>query len=437
MLCLHVSRAHPDTGRQAVFARFGYPGYPKSDLVMSAKVLTPLAVKAAKPKRQRYEIPDGGAVGLYLVVQPSGVKSWAHRYGFNGTRRKDTLGSVSEVSLGEARRLVAEARHLREQGIDPAAQRRAAHATTVEMAERHETDSVEALSRLFIERYAKKRRTWQQTEDTFRRLILPKWRGRTVHDVKRRDVIDLAEGIATDRPYMANRTLATLSKFFAWCVACDILEVSPASGIEAPGREVTRDRILDDDELRRLWIAAGDPAEGLFGVLARLLLLTGQRRGEVSGMRWSEIGDDHIWRLPGARTKNGKPHQVPLAPAAWDLIQAQPRFAGSDFVLTFDGTRPISGFGRAKRRLSAKAGITADWRLHDLRRSCASGLQRLGVRAEVIERCLNHIGGLYRGVSGTYQRDPLIEETTAALERWADHVEQLVTGKPAKILKLR
>jgi integrase len=405
---------------------------------MNAKAITPLAVKAAKPKRQRYEIPDRGAVGLYLVVQPSGVKSWAHRYPFNGQRRKDTLGSASEISLAQARRLVAEARHLREQGIDPAAQRHAARAIAVEMAERSETDSVAALATLFIERHAKKRRTWKQTEDTFHRLILPKWRGRTVHDIRRRDIIELVEGIATDRPYMANRTLATLSKFFGWCVARDIIEVSPASGIEAPGREVARERVLDDDELRRLWIAAGDPAEGPFGVLVRLLISTGQRRGEVSGMRFSELGDGRIWRIPGSRTKNGKAHQVPLVPAAWDLIQAQPRFSDSDFVLTVDGTRPIIGFGRAKRRLSAKAGIEAgSWRLHDLRRTCASGLQRLGVRAEVIERCLNHISGLYRGVSGTYQRDPLIEEVTTALERWADHIGRLVSGRPAKVVKLR
>ena len=405
---------------------------------MNTKVITPLAVKAAKPKPQRYEIPDAGARGLYLVVQPSGSKSWAHRYPFNGERRKDTLGSASDLTLAAARRLVAEARHQLEQGIDPAAHRRAAHATAVEMAERHETDSVEALAALFIERHAKKRRTWQQTEDTFRRLILPQWRGRTVHDIRRRDVIELVEGIATDRPYMANRTLATLSKFFGWCVARDILEVSPASGIDQPGQETARERVLSDDELRRLWLAAGDPPEGSFGLMVKLLLLLGQRRGEVAGMRWSEIGDDRIWRLSGARTKNGKSHQVPLASPAWSLIQAQPRFVDSDFVLTLDGRRPIIGFGRAKRRLSGKAGIAADsWRLHDLRRTSASGLQRLGVRAEVIERCLNHISGIYRGVSGTYQRDLLIEETTAALERWADHVEQLVTGKPAKVLKLR
>ena len=406
---------------------------------MTAKVLTPLAVKAAKPKSTRCEIPDGGALGLYLIVQPSGAKSWAHRYPFNGVRRKDTLGGADDVSLAEARRFVAEARHLIEQGVDPTAHRRNARTAAAEAAERSETDSVAAQAALFIERYAKRRlRTWAQTEDTFRRLILPKWRGRTVHDIRRRHVIELIEGIAVDNgPHMANRTLAVLSKFFKWLVARDVIESSPANGVDRPGQEVRRERTLDDDELRRLYLAAGDPAEGPFGVLVRLLALTGQRRGEVAAMRWSEIGDDRIWRLPGSRTKNGKPHLVPLAPVAWDLIQAQPRFVNSDYVLAAKGVRSIN-FAHAKRRLCAKAAIEIDsWRLHDLRRTCASGMQRLGVRAEVIERCLNHSGGIYRGVAGIYQRDPLIEETTAALARWADHVEQLVTGEPAKILKLR
>jgi integrase len=404
---------------------------------MSAKMLTPLAVKAAKPKPKRYEVADSGTVGLYLVVQPSGAKSWAHRYPFDGERRKDTLGSVSDVSLAAARRLVAEARHQREQGIDPADHRRAAHAASVEMAEQQETDSVAALAALFIERHAKKRRTWKQTEDTFRRLILPKWRSRTVHEIRRRDIIELVEGIATNRPYTANRTLAVLSKFFNWLVARDVIDASPASGIERPGQEHARDRILSDDELRRLYRAAADPVQGPFGAMVQLLTLTAQRRGEVSGMRFSEIGDDGIWRLPGSRTKNGKPHNVPLVAAAQEIIAAQPRFVDADFVLSIDGTQPFTGFAYAKRRLSVKAGLKADsWRLHDLRRSCASGLQRLGVRAEVIERCLNHVSGLYRGVSGTYQRDPLIDETRAALERWADHIEQLVTGKAAKVVKL-
>jgi integrase len=360
------------------------------------------------------------------------VAPWARRYRFNGRTGKHTLGGVVDITLAQARAQAAEVGRLIEQGIDPAARARDTHRPVVD------DDSVEALAALFIERHAKKRRTWQQTEDTFRRLIFPAWRGRRVQEIKRRHVIELVEHIAVDRPYMANRTLAVLSKFFGWCVARDILEVSAASGIDRPGQEVSRERILSDDELRRLWIAASDPAEGGFGPFLKLLMLTGQRRGEVSGMHWSEIDDEHhVWRLPAARTKNGKPHVVPLVPVVWDIIQAQPRFADSDFVFTVDGRRPIIGFAKAKRRLSGKAGLTAEWRLHDLRRSCASGLQRLGIRTEVIERCLNHVSGSFRGVAGVYQRDPLLDETAAALLAWATRIDEIVSGKSAKIVKLR
>jgi integrase len=222
-------------------------------------------------------------------------------------------------------------------------------------------------------------------------------------------------------------------------VSRDIIEVSPATGIDRPGQEVSRERILSDDELRALWLAASDLAEGPFGPFFKLLALTGQRRSEVSGMRRDEIdAEQRVWRLPPTRTKNGKAHTLPLVPAVWEIIQAQPRFADSDFVLTIDGKQPIVGYARAKRRLSAKARLkAAGWRYHDLRRTCASGLQRLGVRTEVIERCLNHRSASFAGVRGIYQRDPLLDEVRAGLQKWSDHIDRLVGGKPAKVVKLR
>jgi integrase len=403
---------------------------------VAAKVLTAMAVQAAKPRATRYEIPDGGALGLYLVVQPSGVKSWARRYRLNGRTAKHTLGSATDITLAQARAQAAEIGRLIERGIDPAPRSRSGIDHPVV-----EDDSVEALASLFIERHAKKRRTWRQIEDMLRRLVLPTWRGRRVQEIRRRHVIELVEQIAVDRGgYMANRTLSVVRRFFGWLVSRDIIEVSPATGIDRPGQEVSRERILDPDELRRLWVAASDPAEGPFGVFFKLLALTGQRRSEVSGMRWDEIDDEQrVWRLPPTRTKNGKAHTLPLVPAVWDIIQAQPRFADSDFVLTIDGKQPIVGYARAKRRLSAKAGLkAAGWRFHDLRRTTASGLQRLGVRTEVIERCLNHRSGVYRGPSGVYQRDPLIDEVRAGLQKWADYVGDLVTGsKAATVVTLR
>ena len=202
---------------------------------MSTKVLTPLAVKAAKPKRNavgeliRAEYPDRGCAGLYLCVQPSGAKSWALRYRFNGDTRKLTLGAVADreapglidaLTLAGARKAAADARHRVEQRTDPAAQKRTTKATTADLAAQRAADNVEALAEQFLRLYAKPRtrpRTYRQTEDVLHRLVLPAWRGRTVHDVRRRDCIALIDEIASERgPHMANKSLAVLSRWFSW-----------------------------------------------------------------------------------------------------------------------------------------------------------------------------------------------------------------------------
>jgi integrase len=424
---------------------------------MAIKVLTPIAVKAAKPKRNgdgemvRAEYPDRGCRGLFLVVQPSGVKSWALRYRFGGISKKLTLGAVADheapglidaFTLAGARKAAADARHRVEQGIDPAAQKRTAKAASEKCAAERAADNVAALAEQFLRLYAKvstRPRTYQQTEDVLRRLVLPAWQGRTVHDVRRRDVIALIDDIAGERgPHMANKALAVLGRWFAWLVNRDVVAVSPTIGVERPARNIPRERILNADEISSLWRTCGE--EGVFGALARVLLLTGARRSEAAGMRWSEIDEaERLWSLPRERVKNATPYAAPLAPQAWAIIAAQPRFAGCDFVFTVDGRRPIGGFSRLKRALDARMKPASSWRLHDLRRSCASGMQRLGVRVEVVEACLNHRSGAYRGVSGVYQRDPMLDAKRVAFETWGDHVEQIVHGKSAttKVIKLR
>jgi hypothetical protein len=199
---------------------------------MAAKVLTAMAVLAAKPKGTRYEIPDGGALGLYLVVQPSGVKSWARRYRFNGRTAKHTLGSVTDVTLAQARAQAAEIGRLLERGIDPAFRQRGADHPVVE------DDSVEALAALFIERHAKKRRTWRQIENMLRRLVLPVWRGRRVQEIRRRHVIELVEQIAVDHGgYMANRTLSVVRRFFVGWSRATSLRFRPPPALIGRGRK--------------------------------------------------------------------------------------------------------------------------------------------------------------------------------------------------------
>ena len=184
---------------------------------------------------------------------------------------------------------------------------------------------------------------------------------------------------------------------------------------------MARERALDDAELAKVWAAAatlGYP----FGLATQLLILTGARLTEIGSLRWAEINNgDNIIRLEGARTKSGKPHTIPLAPAALTILDVAPRI-GSEFVFTIFGRKPATGWTQAKRELDAAAGVN-DWRLHDLRRTMATGLQRLGFSLQVIEAVLGHTSGSRAGIVGVYQRHGFDAEKRAALEAWALHVK--------------
>ena len=402
--------------------------------------LTALAVENAKAKKDagilvRTEIPDRGCPGLYLIVQPSGVKSWAYRYRIRGRSRKLTIGGM-ELTLAAARLVAAKARRELELGQDPANTKGVATRAARAQASRLTADSFEHAVERFLELHvaAKTRPASQRlTESIFRRFAIPAWRGRYIHDIRRRDVIALVESIATAAPVLANRALSVLSKFFAWMVARDMIESSPAEGVEPPARETPRNRVLDDGELRALWTACSKADAGAADAVIRMLMLTGCRRTEVSGMRCCEIDPDkRLWTIPAARSKNGKAHAVPLSPPAWTIIQAQPK--GGDFVFsTTRGRKPVRNLSHLKARLDRELGF-APWVIHDLRRSVASGLQRLGVRVETIEATLGHRSGVFRGIVSTYQHHDYADERRAALTKWADHVERLISGELAPVL---
>jgi integrase len=341
------------------------------------------------------------------------------------------------LTLSAARKAATAAQHEIEQGNDPAAGKQATRAA-VQLTGLHTPDSVEVLAGQFIELHARRKvrpSTLYQYESIFHRLVLPVWPERSVHGVRRRDVIALVEAIADERGgYMANRTLGLLSKFFAWLMARDIVAVSPVHGVERPHKEVARDRALSDDEVARLWAACGD--EGVFGAAIRMMVLTGCRRREVAEMRWDEVdAERRLWTLPAARSKSRHSLAAPLVPAAWDVISSVPRIG--DYVFSTTGDRPIANFVRVKSRLDAKLKLAQHWRIHDTRRSVASGLQRLGLQVEIIEAVLGHLSGTRAGIVGVYQRHDFAEEKRVALERWADHIAQISSGKTAKVVPLR
>jgi len=413
----------------------------------AAKPLTVKSIEAIKASTSRKEIPDGALQGLYLVVQPSGVKSWAVRYRHAGKPRKMTLGGFPAISLSDAREEARKALRMVSEGRDPATEK--AEQETKRPAH---MDLMPALLDEFVTRHVtvKNRPSYvRESKRIIEKYLKPRWKQKLVKTVTKRDVIKLLDEIV-DRgsPIMANRVRALLSKFFAWAMERDIVDASPVVSIKAPSEEKTRDRVLADEEIRLLWLASeklGYP----FGPVVQLLLLTAQRRTEVSDALWDEMeleGNNQLWVISADRSKNRKEHFVPLTATTLEIIQALPKIKPAEdekakpiYLFTTTGKTPVSGFSKAKIQLDA--GILAiarkeaeergedpkdiylePWTYHDLRRTAASGMARLSVPVHIVEAVLNHRSGSIKGVAAVYNRYDYADEKRAALTAWANEL---------------
>jgi integrase len=399
-----------------------------------AKDLTKAALDNLKPGARRREVPDGHTRGLYLVLQTTGAASWAVRYRVAGRNRKLTLGPYPQIELKAARDMARKALAQIAAGSDPAADKQIKKAAARASAD----DLVETAVEQFIRRHVKPLKSAREAERLLRREVLAPWKTRRLAEITRRDVHKLIDGVL-DRPapILANRVRTHLKRFFAWAVERGLVQSSPVDSVRTPTTETPRDRVLDDDELRALWTeteALGSP----FGPALQLLILTGQRLGEVAGMRWDELDTAaRLWSLPKERVKNARSHTVPLSPQALAIIEGMPRIENCPYVFTANDRTAVSGFSKIKRRLDSRLPANmAPWRLHDIRRSTATGLARIGTDVAIIERVLNHAGGVFRGVVGTYQRHGFDDERRVALERWGRHVETLAAGEGSNVVEL-
>ena len=409
-------------------------------------MLTEIAIKNIPVLEKRREVPDGKITGLYLIVQPSGAKSWALRYRAAGAPRKLTIGPYPAIDIGKARRRAQEALGEIAGGKDPAATKRGAR--TAGKAEREaDVDRVERVVALFIERHVKpKTRDWRETERILFKEIAPRWRGRRLSQITRAHVHEmLDEIIDRARPIRANRVFAHFRNMCRWAISRGIIERSPCDGLTAPSPERRRDRVLSDDEIRLAWRAF----EGVawpFGPIGQLLLLTGCRRDEIADMRWDEIDlSARTLSLPASRTKNKRDHVIPLSNSAMRIIEGLPRIGGkAGLVFTTTGLRSVSGFSAVKLAINHHVVVTLRkeasargedpggvrpperWTFHDLRRTVATNLQKLGVKLEVTEAVLNHVSGSRGGIVGVYQRHDFADEKRAALDAWADRLAQIV-----------
>jgi integrase len=436
--------------------------------------LTAPAVAKATARASRYEIADSLQPGLRLVVQPSGAKSWAYRYERpDGTRVKITLGPAAgpgALSLAGARLAANDAMRLRFEGADPADQKRTARKAE---SARIEAEEKEARRRddtvaLVLNRYCRDKVNAMKSGPELKRLLtkeLSPWAKRRVDDIDRTDAIKLIDAIK-DRgaPVHANRVRAFTRTFFGWCVDKALIENNPFERTKPVVVEVARDHILSDDELRLVLLAL-DRLDWIWQAFYRLLILTGQRRAEAAGLAWTEVDlDRSLWKLPAVRSKNNREHVIPLPPAAVAILRGLPKvqiaatidgvekMVDSPFVLTTTGKTPISGFSKAKRHLDkaitevareeakkrgGDAVEVAPWRIHDLRRTMASGMARLGVAVAVTEKVLNHVSGTFAGIVGVYQRHDFLAEKRRALNLWADHVASLTTERESNVVRLK
>ena len=329
------------------------------------------------PKGARLEVYDTIVPGLMLRVTPSGARSYAVNARWAGKAGKRTIGPVKRVSLKEARANAREWLELAQQGKDPA--------ELVRQAREAEALTFGAVMEEFIKRHVSKLRKVKDMEREIRKELMPRFGRRPVSSITRKDITKMLREIR-DRGavFQAHHVFGHVRKFYSWAMAQEDefdVQASPCAGINADeliGKRGYRQRVLNDAEIRAVWKAAERMAYPM-GTLYRMLLLTGQRKTEVSGARWREF-DGELWTIPSERFKSDKAHLVPLSADVLELLEQLPRWTGGDHLFsTTDGAKPINGFSKAKARLDElvieELGHEPEpWQVHDIRRSVRTRL---------------------------------------------------------------
>ncbi|MGB3502262.1 MAG: tyrosine-type recombinase/integrase [Mesorhizobium sp.] len=384
-------------------------------------------------------LSKGGTASFFVTSRIAGGDGKLVRFTVGRWSRNKQEGSGDQgMTLGEAR---DSARLLMDQarrGVDP----RKVRAGEIAESQRKAVNTFGKVADDFLATYAV-RRLRPASIRAYRAALeqsAVEWREKPISAISRRDAFKLVDGIeARGRVVLADRTHAYLRKFFNWAVSRDYLDASPFDGIRRDVHAVSRDRTLSDDEIRLFW-SATDKLGWPFGPMFKLLLLTGQRRAEVAGMRWGELtmsANEPGWLIPRERAKNNRTHWVPLAPECIAILDTLPKVKNdtgvSDLVFTTTGETPVSGFSRAKGQVDTgmlalaveddpEASIPG-WTLHDLRRTAATGMAGLGFPVHVVEAVLNHKSGTISGVAAIYNRHDYAAEKRAALEAWANAIE--------------
>jgi integrase len=402
--------------------------------------LTKASVAALRldPNKTDAIVFDDDVRGFGVRLRASGKKSWVVQYRVGHKQRRLNLGSIERLDSEQARKVAKKALARVTLGHDPQSDKQTARARAVHTLG------------VIIEEYlaARKPRLGRRTFEEVQRYLRSDWKPLhelALHDIKRADVAARLKSIANSSGAVtADRARASLSAMYNWAIRDGRVDLNPVAGTNKYAGKIERDRVLTDDELVAIWDVCGDDE---YGRIVRLLMFVPARRTEVGDICWSELESrERRWTLPANRSKNHRQITTPLPDQAWDLLNAVPRRIGRDLIFG-RGKGGFSGWSRSKARLDARMleqhrridpkAQPIEWRLHDLRRTCATRLAEMGVQPHVIEELLNHVNGHKAGVAGVYNRATYEPEKRAALMMWAERLTALVNGQSPKVVALR
>lgn len=445
---------------------------------MASGTISKRSVDAAEKASKDWFLWDDDLAGFGLKVTPAGGKVYVFQYRLarpgeaeKTPARRYTIGKHGKLTPEQARKRAKELAALVSQGVDPRQLELDAIVASDEAdkaaAERTRLDgelAFENIADVWLDHYEneKDRRpsSVRQAKLIVKGHLKPKLTGKPLPHITRSDLQPIIDAIPAKQRGMRRAVFAYASVLFGWAHRRGDIAENPLAGMVKPEAPKARDRVLEDEELAALWNATSS-SNAPFGPFFRLLILTGQRRSEVAAINWAELDRaSTMWTIPAGRAKNGVAHLVPLPGAVVDELDAlalaeqvkakvaepdKERWPKAGYVLTTTGRSPISGITKAKDALDAAAkearkGVALPgWRIHDLRRTLATGFQRLGIRFEVTEAVLNHVSGAKSGVAGIYQRHNWAAEKRHALDAWATFVEELLKPKEGdhKVVPLR
>jgi integrase len=377
---------------------------------------------------------DTAIPGFGLRMREGGTRTWIFQYKLAGTSYRMKLGRAASMKAEEARKLALRHHNSVQQGGNPAAEKEAskvqAAKTFGDLVQRYlEFKKPELRPRSYVE--------VERHLDTYAEPLhrLP------VASIDRNMVKDLLNRVADkstkgNGAVTANRMRSSLSAMFTWGMKEELATKNPVISVDKRD-EASRDRVLADAELKAIWEALGSDN---YSTIVKLLLLTGQRANEISGLQWSEIDLDRgVILFPAERVKNNRVHQIPMSDTVRGILEEHPRVEGCDLLFTAGNGAAFSTWSKPKEGLDAKliGKVTGHWTTHDLRRTCATRMADMEVQPHIVEAILNHVSGHRAGVAGIYNRAMYAKEKAEALTLWADHIAAVLAGRKSKVVQLR